>query len=400
MSLIVLDEVGLKKLKFENKASLANELFPGDAEQNAKTGRMDSVAGRRMIATMDSQEYENSATHAKLWNTISDVRSKMLKNAAMLPDDILTLTDAIRLDITRRRLEEMDYTSLVNNEVMVPGAGPSVTLDEFLEWGAAMETIYGNNDPLPLVEHKTGATGSLVFDLYGVGDKTSLKEVIFSSLWDLERLNRAVARGYRAKRNDRNVLGQMVAKTTATGWQSTQQQAADATANATKEELMYNTINAAINKLIGLNDPQTGLPIAASSGLTLACNPKQMRAIERAIRGQLEVGGKGKPANFSALSEISQIVPYQGDTIYMGKKTYTYGGVDSGKAYLFVPRIAYTVVKRPLTMVMGEGDVLNLEQTKRAWYAVDKAYDTEFFGHSAGGTSGTGWCVEITLPSI
>lgn len=400
MSLIVLDEVGLKKLKVENKASLASELFSGDAEYNAKTGRMDSVSGRRMIATMDSQEYENSATHAKLWNTISDMRSKMLKNAAMLPDDLLTLTDAIRLDITRRRLEEMDFTSMVNNEVMVPGAGPSVTLDEFLEWGAAMETIHGNNDPLPLVEHKSGATGSLVFDLYGVGDKTSLKEVIFSSLWDLERLNRAVARGYRAKRNDRNVLGQMVAKTTATGWDSAQQQAADATASATKEELMYNTINAAINKLVGLNDPQTSQPIAASSGLTLACNPKQMRAIERAIRGRLEVGGKGKPANFSALSEISQIIPYQGDTIYMGKKTYTYGGVASGKAYLFVPRIAYTVVKRPLTMVMGEGDVLNLEQTKRAWYAVDKAYDTEFFGGSAGGTSGTGYVVEITLPAI
>ena len=51
-------------------------------------------------------------------------------------------------------------------------------------------------------------------------------------------------------------------------------------------------------------------------------------------------------------------------------------------------------------MVMGEGDVLSLEQTKRAWYAVDKAYDTEFFGDSEGLTAGSGWCVEITLPTI
>lgn len=90
MSLIVLDEIGLKKLKLENKASIATDVFTGDAEYNAKTGRMDALAGRRLIASMDSQEYENSATHAKLWNTISDIRAKMVKNAAMLPDDLLT----------------------------------------------------------------------------------------------------------------------------------------------------------------------------------------------------------------------------------------------------------------------------------------------------------------------
>jgi hypothetical protein len=396
----LLDANGLRELRAENNYSQIDRLYEGDEEQNRKGAQMSHMEGRSLIASVEKGGYENSKLYADVWNRLSDYRTKIVKNAAMLPDDWATMTDLIRVDISRRRVQEPDYTDMVGIEQNRPEAGLSITLDEILEWAGAMEIIGGNNDPLPLMEHKSGATGTLTFDLFALADKTSLKEVIFSSLYDLEKRNRAAVRAYVGLRNDRNVLGRMVAKTTATGWQSTQQQAADATAGATKEELLYNTLVQALKLLYGLKDPQTKQTIATPS-VMLAIPKGTEWSFMRAIGGQLNQGGKGKVGNFEALTQIDAIIPYRGDVIYAGKKTTTYAGVAAGKAYLFVPRVAnYTVTKRGLTTVVGQGDVTKLEQQATAWYGIDKAYDTEFFGHSAGLASGEGFCVEISLPTL
>jgi len=396
----ILDEMGLRQHRVDNKYSKVDRLYEGEADFNLKTPKMEPIEKRGVIASMDTLEWENSELYNQVWNRISDYRTKLIKNAAMLPDDWATMTDLIRLDISRRRVQEPDYTDMVGIEVQRPDAGLSITLDEFLEWSAVFEDVGGNNDPLPLMEHKSGATGTLTFDLKAVADKTSLKEILFSPLYDLERRNRAIVRAYTGIRNDRNVIGRMIAKTTATGWDSGQQQAADATAGATKEELLYNTLVAALKKLYTLKDPQTKQQIATPEVFLVI--PKGTEwAFMRAIGGQLNQGGKGKVGNFEALTQIGAIIPYRGDTIYWNKKTITYAPVASGKAYLFVPRVAnYTVVKRGLTTIVGSGDVTKLEQNATAWYFSDKAYDTEFFGGSAGGTSGEGFCIEISTPAL
>jgi hypothetical protein len=397
----ILNEQALLEKKVAEQATAIDKLYEGSPELQHKSANSQALKDRQLRVTLDSMSWEGTKQHADVWNSIEEIRSRIMSNANMLPDDWSTMTDLVRLDITRRRMAEPDYTNVVGIEMQMPDAGKSITLDEFLEYGAIMETVYGNNDALPLLEHKSGATGTLTFDLYGVGDKTSLKEVIFSGLYDLERVNRAVSRAYTSLRNDRTVLGRCVAKTTGSTWDATQQVAADTTSGATKEELLYNTIVAAIKKLKGLTDPQTGLAIPAT-GLCLAVPYGTEWAFMRAIDGQLNAGGKGKVGNYASLmTEVATIIPYRGDVIYAGKKTATYAGVASGKAYLFVPRVAnYTVVKRPLTVAVGQGSVLSLEQTERAFYAVDASYDTEFFGDSAGLAAGSGFVVEITLPTL
>jgi len=401
---LLLDKMGLRKFRIENKYSKVDRVYEGDGKFNLANPQMaplaDAAGKTGIVAHMDTLEYENSELYAAVWNRLSDYRTRLVKNAAMLPDDWATMTDLVRIDISRRRVQEPDYTDMVGIEIQKPEAGPSVTLDEFLEWAGVFEDVGGNNDPLPLMEHKSGATGTLTFDLKGLADKTSLKEILFSSLYDLERRNRAVVRAFVGLRNDRNVLGQMVAKTTATGWNAGQQQAADATAGATKEELLYNTLVAALKLLYTLKDGQT-LQTINTPEVFLAIPKGTEWAFMRAIGGQLNQGGKGKVGNFEALTQIGAIIPYRGDTIYWNKKTVSYPGVASGKAYLFVPRVAnYTVVKRGLTTVVGQGDVTKLEQNATAWYFADKAYDAEFFGGSAGGTAGHGFCVEISLPTL
>jgi hypothetical protein len=396
----LLDAKGLREFRVENKYSKVDRVYPGDGKFNLANSNMQPIADKDgktgIVAQMDSMEYENSELHASVWNRLSDYRTKLVKNAAMLPDDWATMTDLIRIDISRRRVQEPDYTDMIGIEVNRPEAGLSITLEEFLEWAAVFEDIGGNNDPLPLMEHKSGATTPLTFDLKGVADKTSLKEILFSSLYDLERRNRAIVRAYTGIRNDRNVLGRMVNAT----WAASQQVAADATAGATKEELLYNTIVSGLKLLYSLKDPQTKQVINTPDVFLVI--PKGTEwAFMRAIGGQLNQGGKGKVGNFEALSQIGAIIPYRGDTIYWNKKTVTYTGCPTGKAYLFVPKVAnYTIVKRGLTTVVGQGDVTKLEQNATAWYFSDVAYNTEFLGATGGLAAGEGYCVELTLPTI
>ena len=402
---LILDKNALIKQRVENGYSEKAVAYIGTREENHKA-TVPEIANSNVI-TMASGAWEGSEGHAKVWNQIEDLHKKAkAKNASMLPDDWSTLTDLLRIDITRRRMQEADYTNIVNNEQMNDGFGKSVRLDEFLDAGAIFKTIYGNNDDVPLVEHKTGATGTVSMDLFAVGDKSSLQDVIFNPLYDIEKVMRAVTRGYVGLRNDRSVLGEMVKYTAgaptayAGGWDSGQQQAADTTSGASKEELLYNTLVSAYKKLLLLKDVQTKQTIETPS-VYLAIPKGTEFAFNRAVNGQLNLGGKGKPSNFEALTWIDAIIPYRGDTIYAGKETKTYSGVASGYAYMFVPRVAYTLTKRGLTMEMGRGSVLNLSQEERVWYGIQSEYSQEFFGYTAGlGATGYGYCVEITLPTL
>lgn len=400
--MIILDKKEIVKQRFENKLSEDAYEFEGNMKGAFKNKDADGMVTKKTSVSMNSTQWEGSEGHAQIWSRIEDISKKYRKkasNAAMLPDDLYTLTDLMRLDLTRRRMQEDDYTSFVMNEQSNPAFTKTVTLDEFLEYGAIFKAITGNNDAVNLLEQKSGATGSVTMDMFAVGDKTSIQNLLYNTIYDIEKVMRAVTRGYVGLRNNRNVLGLMVAKTTATGWDSAQQQAADTTSGATKEELLYNTLMSAYSKLLGLIDPQTQQTISVPE-VYLAIPYSKQIWFPRAINGQLNVGGKGKPSNFEALTWITALIPYRGDTIYAGNESVSYAGVATTKAYMFVPRVAYTLVKRPLTMEMGTGSVLNLSTEERAWYGIQSEYTTEFFGGSGGGTSGEGFCIEVTLPTL
>ena len=315
------------------------------------------------------------------------------------------MIDALRIDITRRRAEEMDYTSEFTREIVNPGFSKSISLDEFLPYAGVFREITGANNTVPMIEQKTGVTGSVIQKLYALGHARTLEDELYNTdIYSMEKVQRAVTRAHTGLRNDLT-LGVLVALTAAAGFDSSQQQAADATSGATDEELMYNTINKAIEKLTKLKDPQTEQEIDVPR-MVIACRPGDVRRINRAINGQLNVGGKGKPSNFAALSEISEIWPYRGDTMYIGKQKVTYSGIASNKAYLFVPGAAgapaWTLTKRGLTQEVGRGSVLQLSREERAWYFGQTSYIEEFLGSSSttlGLATGYGWVVEITLPS-
>ena len=163
---------------------------------------------------------------------------------------------------------------------------------------------------------------------------------------------------------------------------------------------MYQTLDTAIERLINLNDPQTGQPIDAPK-LVLACRPNDVRRINKAINGVINLY-RGQPSNYAALTDITEIWPYRGDVFYRGPDRIVYDGIAENTAYLFVPGSAgspfWTLVKRQLTQEIGRGSVLQLAREQRAWYFVQTQYMKEFLGETDDCANGTGFVIEITIP--
>ena len=399
----VLDQDGLKEYRLKQKMATNVAIFSGNAAENVK-GQTE-IIGKELIVPMTNTVWEGSEGHAKLWGEIKDLQAQakkeMATNAAQAPSatTLESLLQKVIIDITRRRQESGDLTSLVATEITDFDFPEVITLRELYDYVGEMQEVSGSNDSVPLIEQALGVTDTVSMKILAIGWKDSLKNLLFNKLRDIEKANKAAVNAYVDKRNAATI-GTIVSAT----YHATQKQAADATANATFDALMYNTLRKGIKKLRGLKDPQTKLPIAVPS-LTLLCNSADRWDIERVINGQLGSGNGTITGQNMASLPIDTIIEYDHgilDGKTWGKKKLSYPGVTQGKAYLFVPREAFWVaVKRPLTMETGRGSVLQLSTEEKAWYGVQGEHFKQFLGSSypAAGTTGEGFIVEITLPT-
>lgn len=399
----VFDQDGLKEYRLKQKMATNVAIFSGNAAENVK-GQTE-IIGKELIVPMTNSVWEGSEGHAKLWGEIKDLQAQakkeMATNAAQAPSatTLESLLQKVIIDITRRRQESGDLTNLVATEITDFDFPEVITLRELYDYVGEMQEVSGSNDSVPLIEQALGVTDTVSMKILAIGWKDSLKNLLFNKLRDIEKANKAAVNAYTDKRNAATI-GTIVSAT----YHATQKQAADTTANATFDALMYNTLRKGIKKLRGLKDPQTKLPIAVPS-LTLLCNSADRWDIERVINGQLGSGNGTITGQNMASLPIDTIIEYDHgilDGKTWGKKKLSYPGVTQGKAYLFVPREAFWVaVKRPLTMETGRGSVLQLSTEEKAWYGVQGEHYKQFLGSSypAAGTSGEGFIVEITLPT-
>lgn len=409
------------KMNLDEGKSINSALYLGSRKENAVTispevvqfkDQNNNLIYSESIVQMNSTKWKDSEGYHSVWNRIKAIAMRVSKkenSGATLPNDYYTLFDLFRIDITRRRLENIDYTGLMTEEIVNEAFTESIRLLEFLPFAAPFKKIEGRSDSVNLIEQKTGDDDTVVMSIYAVGWKEDLMNALYNvDLNKMQRVMEAVERGFRAQRNDLSI-GQLPRKTLASGWNAGQQVPA-ATGGDTYLEDLYNTLNNGIHTLSDLYNFQTQQKIDPSEIVLVTQTGSVVRDINRAINGDLNLNGKGKVGNYTAL-EISQIWPYRGDTIFYGKEKIVYPGVADQKAYMFVPGPAgapiWTLVKRALTQEIGDGSVLQLSQEERAWYFVQTRYFDEFFGSSAGNTkidndtSGNifGYVVEITLPS-
>ena len=88
--------------------------------------------------------------------------------------------------------------------------------------------------------------------------------------------------------------------------------------------------------------------------------------IEEALSSRIKEG-----TNYKDLSgKIDTIIYYDGDEITVGGKTYTYPGIDDGKAYLIRPKKGFKeLIKKDLTTEKQDGDLSRLIEEQFVAYA-------------------------------
>jgi len=386
-----------------------SELFAdkdGGVVKNTKGERMESL-----VVAKDTGPWINSEGYGNLWDRIETewkkIRAKGPQNVSQFPDDYYTLRDMIRQDLTRRRIEEADFTDMIAQEITNLAFGRSVRLDEFIPFTGAFLEIAGRGESVPMIQQKTGATDTTLMHIYGLGHERSLEDELYNlDIFTLQKVNEAVTRAFTGVRNGLTI-GQLVAYNIAGTWAANQRVAAVNTGNYELD--LYNTIHRALRRLYGLLDPQTLQEISASRIALIVGNNVIAWDLNRVLNGQLSIAREGTAGAGSASIQsvaalpIDEIWQYKGDTLYLGPDKVVYPGVPDGHAYLVVTAASdnanFVLTKRGLTSEIGRGDVLTFAREKRAWYFVQSEYNKEFFGETGGCTAGSGFCVEITLPT-
>lgn len=356
-----------------------------------------------VIVAPGSSRWEQSPAYDKLWTEI-ETKMNSLKtkldtrkfNASQFPAEYYDLINMFRLDLTRRRVEAGDMSGMIAKEIVNPNISRTASYDEFAPFAGAFEEIKGRGDKPPMMEHATGSTGTIKQKLYALGDARTLEDALYNSdIYSTMKVMEAYARAHGALRNDLT-FGAMVDAT----FSSKQLVSHATTSGYHADELLYTDINAGVEALRAMIDPQTKLPIDASR-ISLVCPYGSERKINRVINGQLD-NAKGKAANYSAINEVVEIIPYRGDVITVGNRKYTYNGCPTGYIFMFVSGANnapnYVVTKRALTYETGRGDLFSLVREGQVGYFSQAEFNTEFLGGTERGLAdGEGYVVKVAI---
>ncbi len=280
------------------------------------------------------------------------------------------LWDAMRMDITVRKNALPVMRGMFYNIYNRPDADKSNKLTEMLPYAIVFDEYNGTGQPVRQGDKGEGKVGNVDIKIYAAGFMWDLLAEMFDKSLDLTALNDAVAVGYNAKQ-DALAFAPILAGTYA-GAATT---AAVATSGLGREELLHKTLVNAIDGLAKRKDPVTGREIDPS-GVVMLCSGNVARHAQRVVNGLPQNTGN---TPLGAISEISAIVAYDGDTIVNRDGDTVYSGVGDTYAYLVKKnRYLDIIVKQGLTTEIDMNpDVKTLAREERAYYFAEGLYSAE-----------------------
>jgi hypothetical protein len=415
----ILDAEKLAARRFKNKQVERAAVYVGDVKNNMDgvlnskdlrvlsapelvngkaTGKEEALSAN---VEMETEVYKNSAAERKLLDDVQKIVDKarsQFKNAqdfrnaasgAQYPSDLLDLIYATQLDITRRVMQEADYTDFVTQVITNPAFSKSVNLMELQRYTGVFKENGLNGESVPLIQQKTGAKDAVTMQGYALGWTQTLENMIYNTLYSTDKVNDAFVRAFVAKRNQ---LGIGLILETSPGVARTyppEMHIEPDLSGETPDDRLYATLNKGIRALMKQYDFQTKKRIKAPRMVLMLGSAVAAYDVERVINGQLD-NSKGQTANRTKLSKITDIIVYEGETFDYNDERIEIPGVPDGIAYLFVPGSAdapwWTLVKAGLSQIVSSGDALTLSQEQRAQWFAQTSYSDEFFGSAAGNT--------------
>jgi hypothetical protein len=302
----------------------------------------------------------------------------------LLPD-WAQLWDAMRMDITVRKNALPTVRQLFYAVSSRPDADKTNKIGDYMPYGIEFKKFNGSGQPVNQGDKGEGNVGTFDIDIYAAGFRWDLLAAMFDKSLDMTALNDAVAVGYNAKLDDLAMTPILADVYSTAG--TAKHTAAATTSGAGRQELLYNTIENALDGLGARTDPVTKRKINPA-GSYLLCSGNVARHVARSIGGLPSANQKYLPA----ITDIAGVVAYDGDVIDMRDGSTTYSGVGDTYAYLVKPnRYMNIIVKQGLTAEVDmQPDVSTLAQEEYAWYFAEGQYNAEGIAN---------YIQKITLPT-
>lgn len=218
--------------------------------------------------------------------------------------------------------------------------------------------LYGNCVFLEHIEGEEIKFGSLSAEngpiariqTYATGFEYTKEMIDFNQTFNVELLNKSMGEAYNALLNHIHlypIIGAAYKTANKTAFQG-----------KTDDPVwlgIWRTLNQAIKDAVTAKRPGTIL-LASSADQT---------DIEMAIRGGHQLEGSIYPS----IAGISTVIYYDGWSVQVGKKSYTYKGVTPGTAYLIRPKRGFKeLVKKDLTTETGNQDLTRLVEAQIVGY--------------------------------
>lgn len=362
--------------KTAGQSALWTRAFDSGASVLGASGTDYSAADKYGGAIHVPQRWSDGKVESAFSRVTSGRFERVAKGAVTgntLIPDWANLWDALRFDITIRKNANPTVRQFLYNIYNRPDADRTNKLTEMLPYGIVFEKYNGTGDPVRQGDKGEGQGGTIDINIYAAGFTWDLLASLFDKSLDMTMLADSVAVGYNAKLDDLAIAPIFGADYGNAG--TTKHTDAAATAGAGRQELLYDTLENALDGLGARPDPTTKTKIDPS-GSYLLCSGNVARHASKVV------GGLPQNANnkrLGALSEIAGIVVYDGETIIGRDKNTVYDGIGDTYAYLVKPnRYMDIVVKRGLTTEIDtQPDVKTLAQEERAYYFAEGIYNAE-----------------------
>lgn len=286
----------------------------------------------------------------------------------LLPD-WQNLWDAVRIDLSIRKVAQPTIREYFYREISMPNATRTITPTELFPYGVVFERNNGEGQAVPQGELIGGQFDSITIEIYAAGFTWSLINELFNEAMDDGRLGDAVALGYSALRDD---LGLRPIISYGFGAEGSPEHTAPAgDINTGRQESLYLTLENAIDDLSNREDPITGRKIDVSGAMVLT-SEWDARHIVRVAQGLPSTNERYYPA----IAEISRVFGYDGETIQLRDRNVTYPGVPRGTAFIAIPnRYMVIPVKRSLQIEIDmQPSVATLTRQQRAYWFAEGIY--------------------------
>lgn len=362
------EAVGISSINLNGRRGIIDD--PRLTNDMASPVMQSSIGINAFMSGLDvEQESLGGLTMAQRIREIAQKNGSARMEGNSLIPDWRNLWDAMRIDLTIRKVAQPTVRELIYGVVDTPNATRVMTPTEMLPHGVIFKENNGGGEAVRQAELQGGLYDTVIQKIYAAGLTIDLLATLFAENYTDLSINDAVAIGESGLKDDI-----ALAPIFAHSYAAVAQTAADAT-GTTREEKLYRTLQNGSEDLGARRDPVTNRELG-DSALVLLASPTDARRAQSVMDGKFPAANTTGP--FTSLEGVfSRIVGYDPEVITAVSEVVAYTPVPTGKAYIIkLNRRMLIAIKRRLQLNINMNpNPATLAQEERAWWYCEAIYN-------------------------